>query len=240
MADNDRTPEPTLLLTRPRAASERFAAACRRRWPKAEVVIAPLMEIVPTDEPAPGGDYAGMIFTSSNSVAFAGPGNGVPAWCVGERTAAAAKRAGFASVMAGETAADLVTFLAQARPGGRILHPHGVHQRGDVAERLTGAGLDVQGHAVYDQRRLPAGPEFAVALRRPRVIVPLFSPRSAALFADAARPFLEPGAVDGPWIVAMSPAVRDALPSGWRQTATVSERPDADAMVAEIARRIYT
>jgi uroporphyrinogen-III synthase len=244
MADNDNPREDeaaraTVLLTRPQAQSDRFAAQIRARLPEVRVVVAPLMEIIATG-PAPAipeGDA--VIFSSANGVAAAGPGQGRQAWCVGERTAAAAREAGYAACAAGRTADGLVAHLRQIRPAGRLVHLHGAHTRGDVAERLAEAGLPVAAVAVYDQVALEPGPDFAAALASTPLVVPLFSPRSAALFADAARRTtqgLDPRALH---LVALSPAVRDALPPTWQASTAIAERPDATAMLDGIARQVY-
>jgi hypothetical protein len=157
MADNDAArPRATLLLTRPRAASERFSAEIIRRDLPLDIVIAPLMEIVATDPPPPLPVGAELIFTSSNAVGLAGRGAGQRAWCVGARTASAATQAGFDGVVAGFSADDLVALLNDERPGARLVHLRGRHQRGDVADRLAAAGLSVTSHVVYEQVAVPA------------------------------------------------------------------------------------
>ncbi|MDG4650535.1 uroporphyrinogen-III synthase [Roseibacterium sp. SDUM158017] len=240
MAYNDGTGgTPTFLLTRPRAASEAFALELAARWPDARIVVAPLMEIVPLDPPPGLAAAAGLIFTSANAVAQAEPGLGRPAWCVGARTAEAARAAGFDARMAGETADELVDALSGVRPDGLVVHLHGRHRRGHVAERLSAAGLRVEGAAVYDQR--PVAPDSLLldALAAEVLCVPLFSPRSAELFAAAAGPVLGDGLREGIGFVALSEAVRDALPATWRKAAVVAPRPDAEAVLERIARRFF-
>jgi uroporphyrinogen-III synthase len=240
MAYNDEAEaRPTLLLTRPRAASARFALEVAARWPAARVVVAPLMEVVPVGDPPALDGLGAVIFTSSNAVARASPGGGLRAFCVGARTAAAASRAGFDAVMAGETADALVEHLAALRPAGPVLHLHGVHQRGDVVPRLADAGIGARGAEIYDQRAVPPDTVFFDALAARPLLVPLFSPRSAALFRGAAEPVLGTDAV-GARFFALSAAVRDALPAGWHPATDVADRPDAEALLDDIARRIFT
>jgi uroporphyrinogen-III synthase len=240
MADNDAGPARfTLLLTRPRDAAARFALEAAARWPGASVVIAPLMEVVPVGKVPPLDEVDGVIFTSANAVARAGQGHGKPAWCVGARTTEAARQAGFDAVMTGETADELVPCLTERRPTGRIVHLHGVHQRGDVVERLSQSGLSVEGAAVYDQRAVPPDSQFFDALAARPLVVPLFSPRSGVLFAEAAEAVLGPELPEGVDIVALSEAVRQSLPQKWRQPTTLAARPDAEAILDEITRRIF-
>lgn len=237
--NDDGAAAPTLLLTRPRAGSTRFALEIAARWPGARVVIAPLMEVVPTGAPPVLDGLGAAIFTSGNAVARASPGGGLRAYCIGARTAEAAARAGFDAVMAGETADELVERLVDLRPEGPLLHLHGVHQRGDVVPRLAAAGIDARGTEVYDQRAVPPDTVFFDALAARPLLVPLFSPRSAALFREAAEPVI---GVDpaGMHLFALSAAVRDALPPGWHGATDIAARPDAEALLDDIARRIFT
>jgi uroporphyrinogen-III synthase len=238
MTDNvDARPRATLLLTRPRAASESFAAEIAGGGLPLDIVISPRMEIVPVDAPPPlAGDDA-LVFTSANAIPFAGPGEGRRAWCVGARTTRTARDAGFDAREAGACADALVARLLEERPGPRLLHLRGRHQRGDVVERLRAAGHDTAAHVVYDQVALRPDAAFTSALARDRLIVPLFSPRSASLFSDAAQPDWRPGSED--LILALSAAVRDALPSEWADRCRVVEKPHGAAMRDAIARLIF-
>jgi uroporphyrinogen-III synthase len=238
MADNDAArPRATLLLTRPRAASERFSAEIIRRDLPLDIVIAPLMEIVATDPPPPLPVGAELIFTSSNAVGLAGRGAGQRAWCVGARTASAATQAGFDGVVAGFSADDLVALLNDERPGARLVHLRGRHQRGDVADRLAAAGLSVTSHVVYEQVAVPPDASFTAALTKAPLLVTLFSPRSAELFAKAAGPSWQPG--PDCTIVTLSPAVRAVLPTEWRPNTVVSQRADGPSILDAVARRIF-
>lgn len=225
-------PARPVLLTRPRDASLRLAAdlagACGDDAPKAEVLICPLMEIAGTGIRPDLRGIAGIVLTSANAVPFL-PKADLPAYCVGQQTAAAASAAGFRAHVLGPDAEGLVASLTAARPRGPLLHAHGTHLRGDIATRLTASGLPTRAAAVYDQRALAPGPDFALALRRSALLVPLFSPRSARLFAQAA------GQVPADaGLIALSPAVADALPAEWRAQTTVLPRPDGGAMLTAL------
>lgn len=225
---------PTLLLTRPVEASDRFAAQLRgvmdARMPR--VLTAPLIRV----------DYAGrlpdmtgvaaLVFTSANGVrayVAAGGPRDRPAWAVGEATAEAARRAGLAPRAAGGDARALVETVTRARPAGRLLHVHGEHARGEVAQKLRAAGLDAGEAVLYRQILLPLTDAAAQALDGGTpVVVPLFSPRTAGQFAAQHRgraPLL---------LAAMSaPVAREVahLPSA---RLMVAERPDAPAMLRAV------
>lgn len=228
------TGTPTLLLTRPAEASQRFAAqlygVLGDRMP--EVLIAPLMRVDYAGRLPEMDRVAGLIFTSANGVrayvAARGPRDR-PAWAVGDATAEAARRAGIAARVAGGDARGLIETLRQARPNGRLLHIRGEHARGEVAPKLRAAGLQAQECVLYRQILLPLGDAAQAALdgRRP-VIVPLFSPRTAGQFAiqhQGRAPLL---------VAAMSLAVAGKvahLPAARLLTAA---RPDAPAMLAAV------
>jgi uroporphyrinogen-III synthase len=232
MPDNGK---PLILLTRPLAQSERFARALAAELPDVEVVIAPLMEVVALNAPSRAAAARTLIFTSENAVPQAGSGAGRVAWCVGGRTAQAAQEAGFNAISVAGTADDLVARLITEHPEGPVWHLHGVHVRGDIAGRLEKAGVAVEEAAVYDQRAVPPGAEFHTALARDGVIVPIFSPRSGQLFAQAvgaATPRLT--------LIAISDAARRALPEAWQNGVELAESPNAEAMLEAITRRIGT
>ncbi|MDA7427593.1 uroporphyrinogen-III synthase [Primorskyibacter aestuariivivens] len=221
---------PALLLTRPKAASEAFAAELAQRVALGPVIMSPVLEIVGLSH-APGKpDIAGVILTSANAVAHYRGSMSGPAFCVGPRTTHAAREAGFDAVQAGETADALVDYLTSHIPSVPLLHLHGRHTRGDVANRLRQAGLDVQEREVYDQRPRPLSPEAHALLDGERpVILPLFSTRSARLVCQEVHGHAPL------WVVAMSEAVRDAAAGVEGERMIVAPRPDGAAMCAAVS-----
>jgi uroporphyrinogen-III synthase len=183
-------------------------------------------------------DGAQLAFTSENAVAVAAPqlgGTGRRAWCVGDRTAAAARAAGFDAVSAGGDAAALAALIARSAPAGEVLHLSGRHQRGDLVARLASAGRAARRLAVYDQaaRPLSTAARAALAGAAP-VLAPLFSPRSAALFSDA----VADGARAPLLVAALSPAVAAAWAGPAHARLEVAERPDAEALLAAMGRLV--
>jgi len=194
----------TLLLTRPHHSAQAFAAGLSEQArARVDVLIAPLMEISGLGVAPDLSGMAAVIFTSVNGVAQAPRGQGRQAFCVGTRTTAAAKAHGWDASQAGDTAAELIETVKQNRPIGPVLHLGGRHTRGQIADRLTLAGIPARHIALYDQKLLPLSPQADVALKR-RCIVPVFSPRTAQNLAQLAR-----GALQHAHIVALSKAVAE-------------------------------
>ena len=234
MRDNAAVP---VLLTRPAAQSQAFAQALADRYGAAVApVIAPVMAIEWVEPAAlPGAET--LIFTSTNGVDglrrwWRGPG---PAWCVGARTAAHAARAGIDVLGHAPDAEGLVRSLSREGRGA-FFHARGRHVASDIAGGLQQAGHDVRTAVVYDQVQQALGRR-AVALLRGEapVIVPLFSPRSAALVVAQAG---SPGR--GPVPICISPAVFAVLPGSIADRARIAARPDAEALIDAIGRAIST
>lgn len=196
-----------LLLTRPQDRSEQFIASltddARRR---AAICISPVLEIVPTGALPELADAAGVIFTSAQAISLAPKGAGRDAYCVGESTADAARRAGWRVRSTQQDAAHLVNAIQGLRIEGPLVHLAGQHRRGEIAERLSRQGVPVRVITTYDQvvRPLTQGAQDLLSGEAP-VIVPLFSPRSAAQFVTSV------GVLSKAHIVAMSAAVAEAL-----------------------------
>ena len=221
---------PVLLLTRPRAASDALADEIGARLGDAvDVVVSPLIDIVHLPGPLALNGVRGLIFTSANGVEAAAaltPNRDLPAYCVGPATTRQADAAGWRAEMAGPDAEALVRRLKALRPDAPLLHLRGRHARGDIAGQLGAAGVPVREQIVYDQTSLPLSEAALECLRADApVIVPLFSPRSARLFAEAS-----PGPVAA--VAAISHAVADALPDGLARRVAVAEAPNGEAMLS--------
>ena len=226
-------PPPLLLLTRPEAQAQAFAAALEAAGARFQAVISPLIATVETGPLPPLDGATGLIFSSAAGVraytALGGPG-GLRAWTVGAATARAARAAGLDAAMAGETADALVAALIAAPPRRPLLHLHGRHTRGAIADRLTAAGVTTSTATIYEQPARPPTDAARAALQGARpVVAPLFSPRTAALLATVPRksPLL---------VAAMSDAVANAARPLHSRALRCAARPDHAAMVALTAR----
>lgn len=195
--DDVKALRPPLLLTRPQAGSERFARQIRARfaaefgadaaadWP---VTISPLLEIEPTGAALPAANA--LIITSQSAV---GPvaqdpvQAGKPVYCVGERTAQVLAGAGFEVVAVAPDAQTLLQVILAAPDRGRLLHARGAETAFALVRHLAQAGREVCEAVVYEQRPQPPAPALRALLAAPGpVMVPLFSPNSARLFAEVA------------------------------------------------------
>ena len=220
---------PTLLLTRPRAGSERFArqfrARCGQDWP---IVIAALMEIEPTGVDLPAANA--LIFTSEQAVgpvAKAAALAGRPVFCVGERTASVARSAGFEVLAVGVNAEDLLGLILAAPDPGVLLHARGNETAFPLAERLGTAGRQIREAVVYAQVPQPPSAEALALLQKPGpLLLPVFSPNSGRLLTALAQ-----GAQAQLRVAAISEAAAKAcagLPAARLQ---VAQTPSAEALL---------
>ncbi|ROU03197.1 uroporphyrinogen-III synthase [Histidinibacterium lentulum] len=225
---------PILLVTRPLPEAERFVRTVMARLARRpQVILSPLMDIVTLGVETPP-DVAGLVLTSARGAEAAGRlglPRGLSAWCVGAQTEAAAEAAGLVALPGGGDADALVSRVLAARPKGPLLHLRGAHARGDVAARLSAGGVETIERVVYDQRARPPSDEALAALRGTApVIAPVFSPRSAALLAEA-------GPVRAPLAVAaISPAAAEAAAPLGAARIGVADRPDGSAMAVLTCR----
>lgn len=218
-------PNPVLILTRPAAAARRFRAELGDHGLR--VIESPVLSIRSLGAPRPPGDWAGLILTSENGAAEAlrmGFPPGTPVWAVGDRTGQAAK--GLAVTAAAGDAESLVALILSQRPPGPLLHVRGEHARGDIAARLTAAGIPTSEVIAYAQEARPLSPEALDALAgNDPVILPLFSPRSSVIILSQG-PFAAPL-----HIAAISPAAAEPF-RGQAASLAVAAEPGSAAMVA--------
>lgn len=209
-------------MTRARPGATRTAA--RLAALGFEPVVAPLLKIRPIPCATPDLDgFAALAFTSVNGVeAFAAltPRRDRPVFAVGDVTAGAARKVGFAAVRsAGGALGDLAALLADAGIAGPVLAPGAREPAGDLTGLLAGA-LEVEALAVYEALETGAAPPgaFDVAL--------VHSPRAGRALAG-----LGPEVGRGRLAAAISAAAADALsPAGFAET-RVATAPTEDALL---------
>jgi uroporphyrinogen-III synthase len=229
---------PLLLLTRPEQASRAFWEALpESARASAELLINPLMSIHVTG-PLP--DMTGvkrLIFTSANGLdafrTLGGVPNGVPAIAVGENTATSAAQQGFEVDMAGGNADRLVEFVQDRGFGGPLLHIRGDVSIGDVAQRLTAAGVTTREAVLYEQRLERLNRQTQEALSQDRVVIaPVFSQRTARQLRH------ESGGLPAMAIAAISQPVADELSAEPALCLRIAKTPNRAGMVELVAKMI--
>jgi uroporphyrinogen-III synthase len=230
---------PTILLTRPLLQSQRFAAELCARWPEIPVEIAPLMAPEYRLPALPAQDFAALILTSETGaeaarrISAAGIALPARAYCVGDRTAAAARSAGFLAISAGGDADDLLVLIQAEMPRSALLFLRGVDSVGNIDDCLNSAGIETVSAIAYVQTPQAFTVQAARLLQQTApVIVPLFSPRSARIFIAEWPHSPSPAPL---WIAALSPAVAEvAVGLGPDRMATAAH-PDAGSMLIAVA-----
>lgn len=152
-------------------------------------IVAPLLRIEFLIEPRIDlTGVAALAFTSANGVrAFADavPRRDIRVFAVGAGTTAAAKAAGFKSILSAEGDVNALAGRIAARRGelrGAVLHPGAAEPAGDLVGTLTAEGLEARAVALYDSVavRPPAG--LLEALDTIDVVL-LHSPKAARTLA---------------------------------------------------------
>lgn len=229
-----------VILTRPAAQAARFAQAVMARFDPVGVISSPLLAprfLCPDLPPRP---FSALIFTSETAVEacrrFSAAQRALlpqRAYCVGRRTAQAAQGLGFAAQSADGDADALVAAILRDAPPAPLLHLHGAETRGDVAARLTAAGLETLSVETYQQVAQPLDKQTLAALQADAALVlPVFSPRTAQILAEALI-------VAAPRAPLHFVAISDATAAPLRRlpfaSLSVAAQPDAEAMLQRMA-----
>lgn len=169
------------------ATAERVAAMGH------QPLVAPLLRIEPlTDAIIDLTGVAALAFTSGNGVrAFAQlhPRRDIRVFAVGGGTAAAAKAAGFRSVLSAEGDVNALAGRIAARTlelRGAVLHPGAAEPAGDLVGALTAAGVEARGLTLYDSVPAPVPAEVLDSLGDIDVAL-LHSPKAARAMARVLR-----------------------------------------------------
>jgi uroporphyrinogen-III synthase len=188
----------TILVTRPQPDNERTGASLRARG--FDVLLAPMLRFEPVPLQAnAGADCAAVIVTSANALRavegqLAGSGLlGLPLFAVGDRTAAAAREAGFRNVVSargdGGDLRDLVAARAKTLGTRPLLYLAGAELSRDLAGELSEDGFTVVTQTTYRMAassELPSDVLEAIADNQVEAVLH-YSARSAKAFVDAIR-----------------------------------------------------
>jgi len=224
-----------VVVTRPQADSERTAVALEALGH--EVLVAPLMRIEPVAVDL-AGTWSAIVITSANALqAVPATADGVkplPVFAVGDRSAEAARRAGFSEVSsANGDITDLVRLVAARAVGAKapLLYLAGEDRAGDLVAQLAAHGTDAEMKVVYRTVAEAFPPVLAAALESGDVDAVLhFSRRSAELFVEGARASGVAGPAEDVRHLCLSAQVAEPLAGASR--VTVAARPEEAALIA--------
>ncbi len=226
-----------ILVTRPREKAQELARELERRGHA--VLIEPLLTIETLSPAAPHLEgVQAVVLTSANAAhALRGEILRLPVYAVGGASAAAARAAGGDVHEAEGDARRLARLVIErCRPAdGALLHPSGQEVREELAAALGAQGFEVRRHIVYRARAATAfSPGLEAALRQRALdAVLLFSPRTAAVFAELAGRHALGGVLGATDALCLSEAVAAACRAlGWRRV-LVAQRP-ARAAILEL------
>ncbi len=229
----------TVLVTRPQPAADELAEKLRGKGYGA--FGAPMMEYVGIDAAFPDlADYQALIFTSAEGVrhfSTLADVRDIPAFAVGDATAAAAARAGFTRVVSAKgNSAAIAALVAEEAPKlnlKKILHPCSDDTPDSISGALRETGITVMRRPVYKAALTESFPaDVLAALKRGTVdTVMLFSARTAGNFVSLLK---KNGLGDlSPHLEVISISKAAAAPLGemrWR-CVRVAKKPELAAVV---------
>lgn len=229
-----------MLVTRPEPDAGDTAA--RLAALDIESARFPLLshQTLPTNLPDAAG-FAAVALTSTNALrALEERGalasyTGLPAYAVGDRTAAAARDMGFGAVeSAGGAFGDLVELLAHAGIKGPIFYPCARDPSGDLARSLAPFGLMVITSQVYAMEAASELPQQILGELEDGSIdaVLFYSRRTAETFVRLCEGRLSPLARLELGILCMSEAVAEPLLDAHFVRVSLADHPSEEAMMA--------
>jgi uroporphyrinogen-III synthase len=248
-----------ILVTRPQPDNEATAASLRARG--FDVLLAPTLRFEPVASPDdPAADYSGVIITSANALRAVEPQLaergllGLPLFAVGERTASAARRAGFGTVISADgDAADLCDLVVakagkfaevkkskksgKARP---LLYLAGAELSHDLAGELARHGIEVITRITYRMVASPGLPREAcdaIAANQVEAVLH-YSARSARAFLDAIRSAGVEISALAVRQCCISAAVAAILREAGATRVTVASSPDENALLGMLDRAL--
>jgi uroporphyrinogen-III synthase len=184
---------------------------------------------------------AALAFTSLNGVnAFArlDPDRTRRVFAVGDRTAAAARAAGFATVMSadGDVEALAALIIAEAAGlDGAVLHPGALEPAGDLLSPLTAAGITARRLAVYETVTRRPAPETLANFETLDAVL-LHSPRAARILAGLLVDRPAPGLRALCLSSAVAAPLETPRQAGGLESVAFAPRPDETALLELLAR----
>lgn len=228
-----------VLLTRPPEDSRAVAEALAPDG--IECLIWPLTRIVPVpDAPEIPPDAGGLLFTSANGArvfAALSPRRDLPALCVGDATAAAARRAGFGDVRSAGGDARALADLARRSGIAAFLQPRGRDTAADLAGWLAASGQRVAEAVIYHAAEAPLAepppaPVQAALASGGIGLVTAWSRRGARILARRLAGM--PARLDATDLLAISAAAARPLAAAGFRRSLVAAAPSGAAMLDAI------
>jgi uroporphyrinogen-III synthase len=252
-----------ILVTRPQPDNEATGASLRARG--FDVLLAPMLRFEPVALPnEPAADYAAVIVTSANALRAVEPQLaergllGLPLFAVGERTASAARKAGFGTVISADgDGADLRDLVAAKFAKGKksrdwkskdwksketrpLLYLAGAELSRDLAGELEAHGLDVVTRTTYRMVAssvLPREACEAIAANKVEAVLH-YSARSARAFLDAVRSAGVEISALAVRQCCISATVAAILREAGATQVTVASSPDENALLGMLNRAL--
>jgi uroporphyrinogen-III synthase len=225
-----------VVVTRPNPDGKRTATALRARGH--EVLVAPLMKVEAVAADL-SGHWGAVIVTSANAANAIADNSAhsmlikLPLFAVGQRSAEAAKQAGFANVTsAGGDVRDLVRTLVGERADANapLLYLAGEDRAADLVGELTAHGIAAEMRIVYRAVTAPYPPALIEALKDGEVDAVLhFSRRSAENYVAGARQ----AGIAGPALAVrhLCLSAQVAEPFAGASHVSVAAQPDEAALI---------
>lgn len=230
---------PRVLVTRSEPGASETAGRLEAKGFAA--VVEPLFAIAPIAVTVP--DFDALAFTSANGArrfATLSARRDAPVFCVGARTAQAAREAGFKNVTSadGDVGALAALIARGLQPSARLLHAGNAESRGDLAGQLRAAGHAADFLAIFRAEPVAApGPHLAAHLagEAPVEAILIHSPRAAVILAEFATKQGGGGAISA---AAISQAAAEPL-ARLGARLEVAATPDETALISALQRLVF-
>lgn len=232
-----------VLVTRPLPAAARTAEKLRALGHQPLLLPLTRTDSVSLDESLFGADFDAVAVTSANALRHAPAAlvarlAGLPCQAVGERTAAAARQAGFRLVITGSGVADgLSARLVESAPR-HVAYLCGRVRRPEFEASLGAAGIAVTAIETYDTvaAELPDD-RLAAAFQSPIDAVLLYSRTAATALAALARTTGPAAALQHALLLCLSGRIAAALDPAAAKLVRVAREPVEQALLSMLASR---
>lgn len=232
-----------VLITRAEPAASRTAKKLSDLGH--EPVICPIFELADTGGPAPENDAEHYIFTSANAVEILARRNWRPtniqstAWCVGERTAKAAKALGFTKTPVATGGGAKLTEQIVAKDhktNATFVYPTTPDRSFDMREALASFGITVEPVEIYQTVKVVPDVSlignFFTGSKTRAIFV--FSDRSAAHLVDILNDFDELSGFDSILVISISQSAANIMLNCSWQGVYVSPQPNEASMISRL------